>query len=104
MTMAKLWQIGSRAAIALVLAAGIGAATMSPAHAEWNHGVWGHWGWNNGVRVFVAAPYPYGYYPYPYPYYAPGPVYYGPPAPVVVPPVVVPPVVGFGFAFGVHHW
>jgi hypothetical protein len=97
MIMAKLWRIGSRAAVALAI--GIGAAAVSPAHAEWHNGVWGHWGWHNGVRIFVAAPYPYGYYPYPYPYYAPGPVYYAPPPP----PVVVPPVIGFGFTFGGHH-
>ena len=103
MIAAKLRQIVGRSAIALALAIGIGAATMSPAHAEWHNGQWGHWGWHNGVRVFVGAPYPYGYYPYPYaypypyPYYAPGPAYYAPP------PVVVAPTFGFGFTVGGHH-
>jgi hypothetical protein len=101
MITAKLRQIVGRSAIALALAIGIGAATMSPAHAEWHNGQWGHWGYHNGVRVFIGAPYPYGYYPYPYaypyPYYAPGPAYYAPP------PVVVAPTFGFGFTVGGHH-
>lgn len=103
MITAKLGRIASRAALALVLAVGIGAATISPAHAEWRNGHWGHWGWRNGVHIFIGDPYPYAYgypaygypaypyYSYPYPYYYP-PAYYAPP-------------IGFGFTFGGHrHW
>jgi hypothetical protein len=81
-----------------VLALGIGTAVISPAHAEWHNGQWGHWGWHKGVWVFVAEPYPYGYYPYGYaPPPPPPPVYYAPPPP---PPVVVGP--SFGISIGIH--
>ena len=94
MITAKLRQIVGRSAIALALAIGIGAATMSPAHAEWHNGQWGHWGYHNGVRVFIGAPYPYGYYPYPYayPYPAPAQVYAQPAPPVASEPPSPPPV------------
>jgi len=103
MITAKLGRLVSRAALALVVAVGIGAASISPAHAEWHNGQWGHWGWHNGFHVFIAAPYPYaypypyyGYYGYPYGYYYP-PAYYAPA------PVAVAPAFSFGFVVGGHH-
>jgi hypothetical protein len=105
----------SRSVTALALAIGIGAAMVSPVHAgghhgegddneqhdggrhhrEWHDGDWGYWGWRGGVHVFIAEPYPYGYYA------PPPPVVYAPPPPVVVapPPVVAP---SFGVFIGVH--
>jgi len=114
----KLGRTVSRSAITLAFAIVIGAAaTLSPAHAgghyvegddneqhdgerhhgEWHDGHWGYWGWQGGVHVFIAEPYPYAYYP------PPPPVYYAPPPPPVVyvpPPVVAP---SFGVFIGVGH-
>lgn len=110
MITAKFGRIAGRAALGLVLAVGIGAATISPAHAEWHGGHWGHWGWRNGVHIFVAEPYPYGYsYPYyygnSYGYYGNPYGYYYPPSYYAPPPVVYGPSIGFGFSFGGHrHW
>src|SRR5579864_9658514 len=58
----KFGRIARRVAVGVVLAVGIGSAAVSPAHADWYNGQWGHWGWRHGVRVFFVEPYPYGYY------------------------------------------
>jgi len=93
----KFGRIARRVAVGVVLAVGIGSAAVSPAHADWYNGQWGHWGWRHGVRVFFVEPYPYGYYPDGYSYAPPPPppAYYPPPPPVVVGP-------SFGIVIGVH--
>ena len=101
MTSARLRRIVSRSAIALALAIGIGGTTVPPANAEWRNGTWGHWGWQGGVHVFIAEPYPYPYYAPPPVYYAPPPVVYAPPPPIVyAPPVLAP---SFGIFIGGRH-
>jgi len=97
MMIAKLWRTAGHIAAGAVLVIGISSAMVSPAHAEWHNGQWGHWGWSHGVRVFFVEPYPYGYYPGGYSYAPPPPpVYYAPPPP----PVVVGP--SFGVVIRVH--
>jgi hypothetical protein len=76
----------SRGAIALAGMAVIGAATLSPAQAQyWDHRWHHHHSGGVGFGFSVGTP-GYGYYPYPaypaygYPYYGGYPYYYGGPS------------------------
>ena len=84
------------AVLGMTLAIGMATATLSPAHADWHDGQWGHWGWHGGARVFIVDPYPYAPYGYPYAYVSPPP----PPPPVYAAPAPV--VIGPSFSVRIH--
>jgi len=94
---ANLWRrfLKARWALMAALVVAIGAASVTPASAQY-YGRHGHWWWNGRAYVWV-------YDPAPPVVYAPPPVVYAPPPPPVYygPPVYAYP--SFSFVFGGGH-